>query len=80
MRKVYFWSIMLQYSNWDGGIGGTCNRVTTSAFGPNGPILCSAFPTALSVFVVLYGVFAWNSKDFVNENYEKKNIIIILYR
>lgn len=62
---------MPQYSNWDGGIGGICNLDIISAVWPNGPILCSAFMTALSAFVVLYGVFAWNSNDFINENYKK---------
>lgn len=63
-RKEYFWSIILQYSNWDGGIGGTCNRDVISACGPNGPMFCSTFTIALSVLVVLYGVLAWKSKDF----------------
>lgn len=62
---------MLQNSNWDGGIGGTCNRDTTSTCWSNGPILSSAFTTALSFLVEVYGVFAWNSKDFVKENYKR---------
>lgn len=63
---------MLQYSNWDGGIGGTCNRDTRSTYRSNGPIFSSIFTTDLSFLVELYGVFAWNSKDFVKENYKRK--------
>lgn len=73
-RKEYFWSIILQHSNWDGGIGGTSNRDVISTCWLNGPMVCSAFTIALSVLVILYGVFAWNSKD-LNRNLKKLQLL-----
>jgi len=78
MRKEYFWSIILQYSNWDGGIGGTSNRDAISTCCSNGPILCSTFTIASSVLVILRGNLAWNSRVFMNRNLKK--ISELLYR
>jgi hypothetical protein len=72
MRKLYFWSMMLQNSNWDGDIGGICNCDATSTCCWNGPAFVSDFTVASSVLVTLYGVFAWNSKAFVRRRKKKK--------
>lgn len=57
-------------------MGGTCNRNTTSACRLNGPAFCADFTTDLSVLVVLYGAFAWNSRDFIDR--KKVEIIILI--